>query len=68
MKNKKQMNNLDEIDRDFIKDVLIKCQTILKLRMTDPHICQSNRDRSREYSKMTQKAIDILNEKIKNTD
>ena len=54
---------LDDIDRDYIKDVLIKCQTILKLRMTDPHICQSNRERSREYTKMTQKAIDILNEK-----
>ena len=54
---------LDDIDRDYIKDVLIKCKAILKLRMTDPHICQSNRERSREYAKMTQKAIDILNEK-----
>ena len=54
------MNKLDEIDRDFIKDVLIKCQTILKLRMTDPKICQSNRERSREYAKMTQTAIDLL--------
>ena len=62
------MITLDNIDRDYIKDILIKCQAILKLRMTDPHICQSNRDRSREYAKMTQKAIDILNEKIKNTD
>ena len=33
------MITLDDIDRDYIKDVLIKCQTILKLRMTDPHIC-----------------------------
>ena len=57
------MITLDDIDRDYIKDVLIKCQTILKLRMTDPHICQSNRERSREYAKLTQKAIDILNEK-----
>ena len=33
------MITLDEIDRDYITDVLIKCQTILKLRMTDPKIC-----------------------------
>lgn len=57
------MITLDEIDRDYIKDVLIKCQTILKLRMTDPHICQSNRERSREYAKMSQKVIELLNEK-----
>ena len=57
------MITLDEIDRDFIKDILIKCKAILKLRMTDSHICESNRERSREYAKMTQKAIDILNEK-----
>ena len=62
------MITLDEIDRDYIKDVLIKCKAILKLRMTDPHICYSGRDRSREYAKMTQKAIDILNEKSKITD
>ena len=57
------MIKLDEIDRDYIKDILIKCQAILKIRMTDTHICQSNRDRSKEYAKMCQKAIDILNEK-----
>ena len=56
------MITLDEIDREFIKDILIKCKAILKIRMTDPKICQSNRDRSKEYSKMCQKAIDILNE------
>ena len=58
---------LDDIDRDFIKDILIKCQAILKLRMTDADVCEKNRDRSREYAKMTQKAIDILNEKSKIT-
>ena len=62
------MIKLDEIDRDYIKDILIKCKAILKLRMTDPHICESNREKSREYAKMCQKAIDILNEIIKNTD
>ena len=59
------MITLDEIDRDFIRDVLIKCQAILKIRMTDPKISQSNRVRSREYAKMTQTAIDLLNEKSK---
>ena len=49
----KQMIKLDEIDRDFIKDILIKCQAILKLRMTDPDVCEKNRERSREYAKMT---------------
>ena len=62
------MIKLDDIDREYIKDVLIKCQAILKMRMTNPDVCEKNRDRSREYAKMTQKAIDILNEKIKNTD
>ena len=57
------MITLDDIDRDFLKDILIKCKAILKIRMTDPKICQSGRDRSREYAKMTQKAIDILDEK-----
>ena len=59
------MITLDEIDRDFLKDILIKCKAILKIRMTDPHICQSNRERSREYAKMAQKAIDLLDEKSK---
>ena len=47
------MLTLDNIDRDFIKDILIKCQAILKIRMTDPKISESNRDRSKEYAKMT---------------
>ena len=59
------MITLDEIDRDFLKDILIKCKAILKIRMTYPHICQSNRERSREYAKMAQKAIDLLDEKSK---
>ena len=59
------MITLDDIDRDFLKDILIKCKAILKIRMTDPHICQSNRERSREYAKMSQKAIDLLDEKSK---
>lgn len=57
------MKTLDDIDADYIKDIIIKCQAILKLRMTDPKICESNRMRSREYAKMTQTAIDILNGK-----
>lgn len=57
------MITLDEIDKDYIKDVLIKCQAILKVRMTDPDVCQTNRERSREYAKMSQTAIDILNGK-----
>ena len=54
---------LDKIDGDYIKDILIKCQSILKMRMTNPDVCEKNRDRAKEYTKMTQKAIDILNEK-----
>ena len=38
---------------------------INKNTFDDPHICQSNRERSREYTKMTQKAIDLLDEKSK---
>ena len=47
------MITLDEIDRYYIKDILIKCKAILKIRMTDPDVCEKNRERSREYSKMT---------------
>ena len=47
------MITLDEIDRDYIKDILIKCKAILNIRMTDPKISESNRERSREYAKMT---------------
>ena len=61
------MIELDNIDREYIKDVLIKCQAILKMRMTNPDVCEKNRDRAKEYAKMTQKAIDILNEKSKFT-
>ena len=31
---------LDKIDIDYIKDILIKCQAILKIRMTDPDVCE----------------------------
>ena len=44
---------LDDIDREYIKDVLIKCQAILKMRMTNPDVCEKNRDRAKEYAKMT---------------
>ena len=47
------MITLDKIDGDYIKDILINCQAILKIRMTDPDVCEKNRERSREYAKMT---------------
>lgn len=59
------MITLDEIDKDYIKNVLINCKVILKIRMTDTNCCEKNRDKAREYAKMVQKAIDILNDKIK---
>lgn len=59
------MITLDKIDRDYIIDVLCKCQAILHIRMTDPEVCESNRDRAREYAKMVQTAMDILNDKDK---
>lgn len=52
---------LDEIDRNYIRDVLAKCRGILEMRMSDPDVCEKNRDRSREYAKMVKQAIDILN-------
>ena len=59
------MITLDDIDRDYIKDILIKCKAILKIRMTDPKISESNSERSKEYAKMTKKVIDLLDEKSK---
>lgn len=57
------MITLDDIDKDYIRGVLAKCKGILEIRMLDPQVCEKNRERSKEYAKMVQKSLDILNGK-----
>lgn len=54
------MRTLDETEADFIKDTLSHCIAILKMRMTDPGVCEANRDRAMEYHKMAIKARNII--------
>lgn len=55
------MVTLDDTDQVFLKDILIKAKATFDLMMTDADVCESNRRKVREYSKMTTQAIRILN-------
>lgn len=55
------MITLDETNQAFVSDTLTHCIAILKMRMTDPHVCETNRDRAMEYRRMSIKARNIIN-------
>lgn len=55
------MITLDDTDQKFVADTLSKCIGVLGLRMTDPNVCEANRDRAREYRKIAVKARKIIN-------
>lgn len=55
------MITLDDTDQEYIKDVLIKARVVFALRMTDEAVCEANRKKARECSKMTTEALNILN-------
>lgn len=57
------MVTLDDTDQVFLKDILIKAKATFDLMMTDADVCEANRRKVREYSKMTTQAIRILNGK-----
>lgn len=54
------MITLDDTDQEFVADTLIHAIAIHEMRMTDPEICEKNRDKARELAKITQKALKII--------
>lgn len=54
------MITLDDTDQEFVKDILIKAKVMFDLRMTDETVCEVNREKARECSKMTTLALKIL--------
>lgn len=54
------MITLDDTDQEYIRDILIKAKAIFDLRMTDETVCEINREKARECSKMATLALKIL--------
>lgn len=62
---KKQMRSriklgIDDTDLTFIGRVLLFAKVTHEELMTDPDVCEANRDRHREHAKMAQKAYDLM--------
>lgn len=55
------MITLDDTDQVFVADALTNCIAVLGQRMTDPNVCEANRDRAMEYHKIAVKARNIVN-------
>lgn len=55
------MITLDDTDQTFVENILIKAKASFDMRMTDEYVCEANRRRARELSKMTSEALKILN-------
>lgn len=55
------MITLDDTDKTFLKDILIKAKVNWDIMMTNEEVCEANRLKARELSKMTAYAIKILN-------
>jgi hypothetical protein len=51
---------IDKIDYDFIKTILLRAKAHWELDMTDATTSQSTRDRCRENAKMAKQAVEIL--------
>ena len=54
------MITLDDTDQKFVSDVITKSIAILGIRMTDPNVCEENRERALEIHKMAIKARKIV--------
>lgn len=54
------MITLDDTNQAFVSDTLTHCVAVLKMRMTDPKVCEANRDRAIEYHRMALKAREIV--------
>lgn len=51
---------IDKVDFDFIKTMLLRAAAHWELEMTDATTSQSARDRSRENAKMARQAVEML--------
>lgn len=54
------MITLDDTDQEFVADTLNRAISIHEMRMTDPSVCEANRDRAYDLAKITRKALDIV--------
>lgn len=50
------MITLDDTDQEFVADTLNRAIATHTMRMTDPRVCEANRDKARELAKITRKA------------
>lgn len=57
------MVTLDETEQKYVSDTLTHCIAVLGMRMTDPNVCEVNRDRAMEYHRMAIKARSIVDGK-----
>ena len=53
---------IDEIDFQFVTQILCRAKVNFASLMTDPNYCQTVRDRYRENAKMAQTARDLMYE------
>ena len=53
---------IDEIDYDFVRQVLMRAKGTHESLMVSPDLCQIVRDRHRENAKMAQTAFDMMYE------
>lgn len=51
---------IDKVDYEFIKTMLLRAAAHWELDMTDATTSQSTRDRCRENAKMARQAVEIL--------
>lgn len=51
---------IDKVDFEFIKTMLLRAAAHWEFDMTDATTCQSARDRSRENAKMAKQAVELL--------
>lgn len=51
---------INETDLKFIKHVLLLAKCTHESLMTDPDVCETNRERHREHAKMAQTAYDLM--------
>lgn len=54
------MITLDDTNQEFVACVFSLCIAILRIRMTDPKVCEANRNRAIEIHRMAVKARGIV--------
>lgn len=51
---------IDDIDYSFVSSVLLTAKLTHERLMTNPNVCEINRNRHREHAMMAQTAYDLL--------